>query len=45
LPGSPQGDVHLLASPYAILQKVRGGARDPADIYAFALGKAFSALN
>jgi hypothetical protein len=25
--------------------RVRAGARDPADIYAFALGKAFSALN
>jgi hypothetical protein len=34
---------HAIAD--AILAKVRAGARDPADIYAFALGKAFSAMN
>jgi hypothetical protein len=29
----------------AILDKVRAGARDPADIYAFVLGRAFRSLN
>jgi hypothetical protein len=34
---------HAIAD--AILAKVRAGARDPADINAFALRKAFSAMN
>ena len=34
---------HAIAD--AILDKVRSGARDPADIYAFALNKVISSLN